>query len=143
MSIESPSNQPESIESADLTYSIDNRENEPGKTFYLFKDVVIIVDTSGKNYNKLPEVGFATAQGGKKRYSMERVAGGENNVHMDRVVECIRKVAEDQGYEKLWFYPFGEESERKHVSEQARARLFSRFSDIEPEETGYGYVVKL
>lgn len=140
MSIESEYNSANKQETFDLKYSVEEREL--GKTLYLFNDVVVIIDTSGKNYKRLPEVSFATAQGGNKKYSMERNPGGSNEVTMTRVSECFRKIANDLGYTELWFYPFGKDGYKKETAERARIKLYSQFGNIEPEETGYGYILK-
>lgn len=120
------------------------KQEKEGVTYYAFSDVVVVIDTTGKNYTKLPEMLFVTLrkEDGNYVYKMERPDGDSSLVGMERVAACITKVAHDIGQEELWFYPFNKDGKDKESTERARVRLFSKYIDIIPEESGYGFIMR-
>jgi hypothetical protein len=119
----------------------ETHEREVGIVDYVFDDVVIRIDTTGKNYTDLPEVLFGTKHSETEKHSMDRPDSKSNSLDMNRVSECMKKVAHDTNQSTVWFYPHGKDGEDKERTEAARVKLFSRYFDIEPEKNGFGYVV--
>jgi len=116
-------------------------------SLYIFDNVGIIIDTSGKNYQELPELLFgtfdkdATLETSKPMNQPETKREG---VDMNKVAECLKVAAADSSIHEFWVYPFGEDRpDKKNEREEARLRLFRRYGDLTPAPNNFGYILKV
>jgi len=127
-------------------HSFEVRQHREGVTLYIFKDLAVAIDTTGKNYKPLPELFFGPYNNDLDTGSLSQTEELKQGVNMQYASECIKKVAEASGTHQFWFYPFGDDvsEENKMRREEARMRLFERISpDIEPAPEGYGYIITI
>ncbi len=131
----------------DLTFKIESKA--PKVVLYLFKNVGVVVDNSGKNQTEYPEILFGTFEGelGENPDSEALMSQPETlikNVDMQYVSACIKEVAKDVGTDVFWFYPFGRDNPQDTVGrEQARLRLYNRYFNISPTQNNFGYLIKV
>lgn len=131
-------------EQFDLQFEVD--DSRPNHTRYLFKNVAVIVDDSGKNIKEYPELMFGTFDGVPNRNILCQPEEPIEGVSMSYVAACIRKVSEVTGIQTFWFHPYGDDAygeEKKEAREAARQRLFNRFGKLTPGPNGYGYVISV
>lgn len=134
-------NNPEQSSSSDRDLSFEKKEHKPGVLLYVFKNVVIGIDTTGKNYKELPELLFGTYDTEYGVDSMGQPEMKREGIDMDYVSKCIEKVSKESGIKEFWFSPYGEDKpEDKERREQARLRLFKRYADIISASSGFGYI---
>lgn len=134
---------PSSVEGFDLTYTLDtSREN---KVIYIFKNVVVVIDKSGKNIKDIPEILFGAFLESPKGDILSQPETPIAGVTMEFIAACIKKVIEDSGEQQLWFHPYGGDSKEgeRERREKARYRLFSQYATIEPGPNNYGYIIKI
>lgn len=127
----------------DLSFELDtSREN---KDWYNFKNVSVIIDRSGKNFEALPELMFGTYDEQPNHEMLNQPTQRRTQVNMDYVAACIKKVAEVSGERDFWFYPHGEDvsEERKGAREAARQKLFSKFVTMRPGPDNFGYIISV
>lgn len=113
-------------------------------TLYIFKDLAVAVDTTGKNYKALAELHFGPYDNVLDTGSPSQPEYTKQGVDMRYASECIKKVAEASGMHQFWFYPYGDDvvEEKKERREKARMRLFEKMSsDIQPAPEGHGYIL--
>ena len=111
---------------------------------YVFPHVGVAIDSSGKNYEPLPELLFGTYDENISEGSMDQPELKREGVDMSKIVEYIKTVSEDSGINEFWVYPYGEDGgDDKKQREAARMRLFSRFADLQPDENNFGYIIKI
>ncbi len=126
----------------DLSFIKESRR--PETVSYVFKNVVVTIDSSGKNYKALPELIFGTFDNEPNAHTLDKPETKREGVDMEYVLKCIQEVVKDSGINKFWVYPFGDDKpEDKIQREQARARLFSRYMNLVPAENDFGYIVDL
>jgi hypothetical protein len=132
-----------SVEGFDVSYTLDmSREN---KVIYLFKNVAVVIDKSGKNIKDIPEILFGVFPDVPQGNTLSQPVTPVDGVTMKYVAACIKKVVEDCGENQLWFHPYGDDvpEEQRERREQARYRLFSQYANIEPGPEGYGYIINI
>jgi hypothetical protein len=123
-------------------------ELHKGFTAYYFKNVVVGIDTTGKNYKKLPEILFGTFDEGEKPSNQSMHKPNPNvrkiQINMENISECLKEACKDSGINKFWCYPFEEDS-KSHPDRRgkARAKLFQQYFKLEPAENNYGYIVTI
>ncbi len=123
---------------------IEVREYREGATLYIFNNLGVIVDITGRNYKPLPELFFGPYDNEKNTGSLSQPNERDDAVDMKYVSRCIQKVANETGVHKFWFYPFGGDvvEEKKEGREKARLRLFIKHSpNIKPAPEGHGYIL--
>jgi hypothetical protein len=94
---------------ADLSF--EKKEHKPGVLLYAFKNVVIGIDTTGKNYKEKPELLFGTYDAEYDIDAMSQPELKREGVDMTYISKCIREVAKDGGYDEFWIYPYGEDAD--------------------------------
>lgn len=130
-----------SSEGYDLSYTLDtSREN---KVIYLFKNVAVVIDKSGKNIKDIPEILFGVFPDSPQGDILSQPETPVEGVTMKYVAACIKKVVEECGENQLWFHPYGDDvpEVQRERREMARHRLFSQYANIEPGPDGYGYII--
>lgn len=128
----------------EMNLSFEKDETKEGVSKYLFKKVAVGIDSTGKNYTELPEISFGTFDTDYKRDILSQPKVKREGVDMEYVSKCVEVAAKDYGQNTFWFYPFGDDRpEQKATRENARVRLFQQYFDIEPEPTGFGYIMTL
>ncbi len=122
--------------------SFEKTSHRLGAELYTFKNVAVTIDTSGKNYQKLPEILFGTFEGSLSAGGniLDKPLVRREGVDMHYILACLKKTAEVSGLHEFWFHPYGDDGPK---SEEARLRLFKRYLDFTPEPSGYGYIVKI
>ncbi len=142
MNIEQKPAIPAKPESSDLSFEkVSRRENTIS---YIFKNVVVTIDNTGKNYKPLPELIFGTFDEEPNEHMLDKPDKKREGVDMGYISRCINEVVKDSGIHKFWIYPFGDDSpDDKEARSQARARVFSRYMDMEPAENDFGFIVTL
>jgi hypothetical protein len=137
-----PDNQENTAEQYDLSFEKDtSKENI---VYYIFKHVIVMLDTTGKNQSTYPEISFGTYDKDPNQSHFDQPYEKRPEVDMKYIVECIKVVAQDSDAHELWFYPYGDDSlENPDRRSQVRARLFSRYVDLVPTEDNFGYVIKI
>jgi len=131
------------LEGFDVSYTLDtSREN---KVVYLFKNVAVVIDKSGKNIKDIPEILFGVFPDVPEGNILSQPETPVEGVTMNYIAACIKKVVEDCGENRLWFHPYGDDvpEEQRERREQARYRLFSQYANIEPGPDGYGYIINI
>jgi hypothetical protein len=129
------------LKSAEQAYDLhyETRQHRPGTELYVFKNVVVVVDTTGKNFKEFPELLFGTHDGDLNNADvLSKPKLKREGVDMNYICACIRKVSEVTGIQEFQFAPFGDDNH-----EQARLRLFKRFAEIRQSPDGFGYILKL
>jgi hypothetical protein len=124
--------------------SFEVRQHREGVTLYIFKDLAVAVDTTGKNYKALPELHFGPYDNVLDTGTLSQPEEIKSGVDMQYASECIKKVAEASGIPQFWFYPYRDDvvDEKKERREKARMRLFEKLSsDIQPAPEGQGYIL--
>ncbi len=131
-----------SIEGPELHFEkVSKRENTIS---YIFKNVVVTIDSSGKNYEPLPEIVFGTYDEIPAETSLNKPEQKREGVDMAYVSRCIQEVVKDSGIHKFWIYPFGDDNPDDQESrKQARLRIFGRYMQLTPDEKNYGYIVDI
>lgn len=141
---------PESLDAGkyDLSFTVKSRKENFNN--YVFKNVVIAIDTSGKHYEKLPELMFGTYDGELNEQIdgemlMNQPESKRENVDMEYVAACIAEVVKATGMHEFWFAPYGKDSPNdREGRKQARVRLYSKYFDIVPAgDERKGYIVKI
>lgn len=135
-------NMSEGPQEPELSFEI--RQHKEGVTLYIFKDLAVAIDATGKNYKALPELFFGPYDNDLNTGSLSQPEETKQGVDMQYASQCIKKVAEASGIHQFWFYPFGNDStaENKERRERARIKLFERIaSNIEPAPEGHGYIL--
>lgn len=133
-------------------FEVDSRREN--STRYIFKNVVVAVDRSERNIKGIPEILFATYDYDPAQASMEQPDFSRSGVDMDYIISCITAVAGEIGETKLWFDPYKDDAKsgdqaslpneaQKQKRKEARAKLFSRYGDIEPGPNGQGYIINI
>jgi hypothetical protein len=134
----------ETHQEAEVTFEI--KHPAEGVEVYVFKDLAVAFDTTGKNYKDLPELFFGPYDNELNKGSLNQPKESKQGVNMQYASECIKKVAEASGIHEFWFYPFGGDAmvENKEKRESARMRLFQKISsDIKPAPEGHGYILSI
>ncbi|MDQ5883156.1 MAG: hypothetical protein QG654_68 [Patescibacteria group bacterium] len=117
---------------------------KPDAISYVFKNVIVTIDRSGKNYTRLPEVQFGTFDDEPTRDSFKKPESKREGVDMVYVTSCIKEALNDDGLNEFWIYPFGDDDpENKERREDARVRLFQKYFNLEPAENNFGYIIKI
>lgn len=122
------------------------KQHKEGIVLYVFKDLAVAIDTTGKNYKELPELYFGPYDNELNNGSLHQPEKTERKIDMKYVSECIEKVALASGIHAFWFYPFGGDASEgnKERREEARMRLFKRiFPTIQLAPGGYGYILTI
>lgn len=117
-----------------------------GVTLYIFKDLAVAIDNTGKNYKPLPEIFFGPYNNDLNTGSLDQPEEGKQGVDMLYASECIKKVTLATGIHQFWFYPFGGDvtAENRERREKARMRLFESISpNIQPAPEGRGYILTI
>jgi hypothetical protein len=123
--------------SYDLSY--EKTERRHGVDVYTFNKVAIAIDTSGKNYQKLPEVLFGTFENSPDEgNALNQPEKRREGVNMDYISACLKKISEDTNIHEFWFDPYS-----KDEHPEARLRLFRRFVQVTPAPEGHGYIVQI
>ncbi len=121
--------------------SFEKASHTPGTELYTFKNVAVMIDTRGTNYQKLPEILFGTFEGAPSGGNIiDKPLVRREGVDMYYIFACLKKTAEVSGLHEFWFHPSGEDGPKR---EESRLRLFKRYLDFTPESSGYGYIVKI
>ncbi|MEI6238091.1 MAG: hypothetical protein WCP15_00980 [bacterium] len=144
MSNEEFQNTIETPQEPELSFEV--KPYKEGVTLYVFKDLAVAIDITGKNYKALPELFFGPYDNALNTGSLNQPVENKKGVDMQYVSECIKKVAEVSGIHRFWFYPFGDDAtaEKRDRRESARMRLFAKMSSkIEPAPEGHGYIVNV
>lgn len=110
---------------------------------YVFPHVGVAIDSSGKNYERLPELLFGTYDEDISKGSMNKPEVKQEGLDMSQVVEYIKVAAEDSGINEFWVYPYGDDAEDKESRKEARMRLFNKYAELTPDENNFGYIIKL
>lgn len=110
---------------------------------YKFPGVRILVDHTGKNYKELPELLFGTYDTETMQGSMNKPELKREGIDMSLVAECIQRVLNESGIRKFWIYPYGGDSSEEKNREKARFRLFSRYTNLTPDEEKHGYILEV
>jgi hypothetical protein len=129
----------------DNNLSFEKKEYKENIQMYIFDNVAVAIDTTGKNYKELPEIYFGTYDKDLTKGSFHQPEIKREGVDMEYVAKCIKEIASDSGIHEFWFYPLGDDVsiENKDTREQARLRLFQRLGNISAAPGGYGYVLKV
>jgi hypothetical protein len=124
--------------------AFEKREYTGKGVMYIFKDVAVGVDTSGKNYKDLPEIIFGPFDRSSNEMSLDQPTIPLDGVNMEYIKKCIEVVAQDSGIHKFWLYPYADDKpDEKDNREQARVRLFRKYLQITPAKSGFGYVMEI
>jgi hypothetical protein len=129
------------LENIEQEYNLDYemREHRPGAKSYIFKNVVVVIDTSGRNFKIYPELLFGTYDDSLDDVEVLRKPQMKREgVDMEYVSACVHKVSEDTGIKEFQFSPYGNDGH-----EYARLRLFKRYFNIERSPDDHGFIVKL
>jgi len=120
-------------------------QKDPNTLVYVFPNVGVAIDSSGKNYERLPELLFGTYNEEISEGSMNKPEVKQEGVDMSKVVEYIKIAAKDSGINEFWIYPYADDVdiENKESRKEARMRLFGRYTELIPDENNFGYIVKL
>jgi hypothetical protein len=134
----------EQLEQAGDSLSFEKQESGPHVVKYTFNKVFVWVDTSGKNYKKLPEIVFGTFDTKMDEDFLGQPEIRRDGVDMGYISSCIKEVAKDSGLNEFWFYPFGDDRSGDEARrERVRLRLFGRYFNIAPAPGDFGYIVKI
>lgn len=124
--------------------SFEKKSFKPDTISYLFKNVIVTIDSSGKNYKRLPEVLFGTFDDELTKDNLKKPTSKRDGVDMDYITGCIREALKDSGLNEFWIYPFGDDDpDNKERRENARVRLFKKYFNLEPAENNFGYIIKI
>jgi hypothetical protein len=136
---------PPKMEDDESKIEFEKKEYKKNIDLYVFSHVAVAVDTTGKNYQELPELYFGTFDNELDKDALNKPNVRREGVDLNYVAKCIEVVARESGIHEFWFYPFGDDvkDENKDKREQARLRLFKTLGDISPAPIGYGYVLKI
>lgn len=120
-------------------------QKDQNTLIYVFPHIGVAIDSSGKNYERLPELLFGTYNEEISDGSMNKPEMKQEGVNMSKVIEYIKIAAEDSDINEFWIYPYGDDvdAENKESRKEARMRLFSRYAELTPDENNFGYIVKL
>ncbi len=133
-----------SVENEKGPQILEVREHGKDVTLYIFKNLGIVIDTSGKNYKELPELKFGPYNNETNEGSLSQPVHTMEGVDMDYVTNCIKEVVKLKGVNTFWFYPFGGDSPSGNQERRERARmklLKKSWPLLEPATGGYGYFV--
>jgi hypothetical protein len=124
----------------------EEKETRSGFFRYIFDNVVIEVDHRDPYFEDVPQLIFATYVGDATQASLNKPSLASEGVDIDYVIKCIKEVVRHTGDTKFWFEPYIQDPDLKSDEDrkrrrQARARLFSRYADIEESPDGEGYIV--
>ena len=143
----------ESIKEYDLSFT--KTHPREGVVKYVFNQVEIGFDTSGKNYKDLPEILFRTFDENPGKGSFDQPEVRREGVDMAYISACIQEAMEQEQYTKVWFYPYGDDvvmkngetdedfEKRKEIRREARLRLFQEYGEVAISPSGYGYTLSL
>ena len=141
---ESLASQPPQPKAEGYNLAFEKKQHKVNVVLYIFDQVAVAIDTSGKNYKELPEILFGTFEKEYITGSMSQPKEKMEGVDMNYITACIGEVARDSGISKFWLYPFGDDNpENKKRRENARAKLFSRYANLTPEPSGFGYILEI
>jgi hypothetical protein len=125
--------------------SFEKLEYKPNVNLYIFKNnVTVAIDTTGKNQKEFPEIKFGYYDSKNNEASMGRPELKNENINMEYISACIQEVSKITGINEFFIYPYGDDNKGdKGLTEQARMKLFSRYANIIPTPSGYGYILKI
>ncbi len=145
----SPSQEPKpnpAIEQYDLSF--EKRKYRPDVVTYVFKDVVVKIDTTGKNFTELPELIFGTFEFDGSYILGDDIISQPDSIRpgVDAayISACIGEVAKDSGVHQFWLYFHGEDKPTNpSMREEARYRLFKKYLNLTPFRNNYGYTLNI
>ncbi len=124
--------------------SFEKKSYKPEAVSYVFKNVIVTIDRSRKNYARLPEVQFGTFDDELTKDSFKKPESKREGVDMAYATSCIKEALKDDGLNEFWIYPFGDDDpDNKERRENARIRLFQKYFNLEPAENNFGYIIKI
>jgi len=118
-------------------------QKENNTLVYVFPNVGVAIDSSGKNYERLPELLFGTFDEDITKGSMDKPELKREGVDMSKVAEYIKIASKDSGISEFWVYPYGQDGDDKESREEARMRLFGRYVELQPDENDFGYIINI
>jgi len=133
------------ISETEQSLAFEIRQYKDGIVVYIFKNLFVAIDTTGKNYKELPEILFGPYNKELDTWSLSKPEHSNNGlINMEYVAKCIQKVSKTTGVNKFFFHPFGDDVKPENADsrELARLRLFKIMSTkIEPTSDGRGYII--
>ncbi len=133
----------DNIPTNDKDLSFETNQPREGVTAYVFNNVTVGIDRSGKNVQDFPELLFGVYEDDPASVSTDQPDNPIRGVDMEYISDCVKEALKNEGISEIWFYPSGDDGTDAERRKDARVRLFERYFDFEPGPNNYGYMIRL